>query len=315
MISKVFRRLQDFISIKTKRIFIIPSRYGIYFLLTLFILFLISLSFGHSLAFTTTFIFFSLIMVSAHFTNYNIDRVHVASLKAINVVACEESSFDVLVINESNKWRFDMQLSFVHSGRSEVFSLKPHERKIVRVSAVIAERGSYRVERMRLFTTFPFGLFYAWSFKELNSNFICEPKRSQEELTLPSGQSYSSESGDSKELTMGGSEDFYGHINYQDGMPPKGIDWKALARGRGKLYKQFVEYGGSRLLLDFNHVTGTLEEKVEKLALLLDLAESNGHTYAFSSEDKEPLFGKGLEFKKQCLEELALFKSTKRVMS
>jgi uncharacterized protein (DUF58 family) len=310
----LFKRLQSYISHKTKRIFIIPTLYGVYFLLTLFVLFLISLSFGHSLAFTTTFIFFSLIMVSAHFTNYNINKVEILSIKAKRVVAGEVGSFEVLVHNNSNKWRFDLLLSFVHTGESELFTLAPFEKRVIKLSSFLSLRGLYQVEKMRVYTTFPFGLFYSWSFKEVLSSFICLPKSSQENLELPHMQSHALEAGDKEAASLGGSDEFLGHINYRSGMPPKGIDWKAFARGRGKLFKQFIEYGGSRLIIDFNHVSGNLEEKIEKVSNLIEKAEQEGAVYSFSSEAQEPIYGRGEVFKIKLLEELALYKSPKREM-
>ncbi len=315
MISSFVKKFQRFISSRTNRIFIIPNRYGVYFLATLFTLFVISLSYGHSLAFTTTFIFSSLIAVSAHFTNYNIALIKLSSLQGTEVIAGENSTFEIVVKNESHKPRFDIQVSFSQSGESEVFSLGPYESRVVELKAVVSDRGAYNVEKMRVFTTFPFGLFYAWSFKNINSSFICKASQSTDDLILPETRGYADESGSQKEISFGGSEDFFGHINFLPGMPPKGMDWKAFARGKGKLYKKFVEFSGERLVIDLDEVAGTLDERVSKMAKLLELAENSGSSYSLTLEKFQSDFGRGADFKARCLDELALFKAPTRTMT
>lgn len=319
-----WKRLGEKLLKSHNKIFIIPTRYGFYFISIVFVLFLISLSYGHSLAYTTTFIFVSLVMTSAHFTNFNMAGIEVLALHIPDEIHAGES-FDcrVTLRNTSRKTRFDIEVSLGEVGESSAISIESGGTKSVTLKVSPLHRGQVSIKRLRLATTFPFGLFYAWKFWLIKKDFIVYPALAKESLNLPMPDSSGRNKGRMAQKKDLGADEFLGHQTFEDGMPFKGIDWKAYARGKGLLFKTFVEEAEAQYILrasksldEFNSGDESLENELTKLSSLVDQASAHGVTYALALEGnlKNSGFGRGRDFKRDCLRKLALFKSKRQVL-
>ncbi|MCR9203885.1 MAG: DUF58 domain-containing protein [Halobacteriovoraceae bacterium] len=283
------------------KIFIIPNRYGIYFLTIIFILFLISLSYGHSLAFTTTFVFVSLVMTSAHYTNFNLSGLEVVALHPpLDLYSGMKGELRVTLKNNKKKTRFDLLAEVGKKGISKPVTL---------------ERGEYLIERITLSSAFPFGLFMAWKYWYLDSHFIVFPKIPEETPILPKAQSFQQSRGAHKGKEEVGSEEFFGHIEYQEGMPLRSIDWKAYSRGKGILLKQFVEENDLQFTFSLDELKGELEERISSLTGWIEEAEKLGVSYSVNLEGRKTAFGRGRAFKRQCLKMVSQFKNEKKVLA
>ena len=87
--------------------------------------------------------------------------------------------------------------------------------------------------------------------------------------------------------------------------------------------KTFVEEAEAHYILkpesELDHLSlgdQRLEEELIKLASLVDQASSHGVTYALNLEGmiRNTSFGRGRDFKKDCLRKLALFKCDRQVL-
>lgn len=298
------------------KIFIIPTRYGIYFLAIIFILFLISLSYGHSLAFTTTFIFVSLVMISAHFTNFNLAGVEVVAVHPpLDLHAKDRGEIRVTLRNNQGKTRFDLLIELGGEFYSRPISLGKGEVETVHLPVEFSTRGELELQRITISSSFPFGLFYAWKYWYLDSHFIIYPEVSSTFPPLPQPESLEKSRGSHKGKEEIGSEEFYGHKSYHEGMPLRSIDWKAYARGKGILLKQFVEESDLQFLLNIESIKGNLEEKISILAAWIEEAEKLGVTYAVDLKEKQTKFGRGRGFKRDCLKALSTYQKEKKVLS
>jgi len=84
------------------RVYIVPSAIGFYFSFIAFVLFLIAISYGHNLAYFSTFLFFSFVSISAVVTN---ESVHAISVEVVDQIARVQpgtaSPYRLRVINKS----------------------------------------------------------------------------------------------------------------------------------------------------------------------------------------------------------------------
>jgi len=295
------------------KIFIFTTRYGIYFLSIIFILFLISLSYGHSLAFTTTFVFVSLVMTSAHFTNYNLSGLEVKSVSLPkDLVAGGQSNLIVTLFNSSRKTRFDLSIK-VGPFQSQVLEhLAPGESTKTLIPVNNLKRGEYSFSRLKVDTTFPFGLFYSWKFWNESHRFLVLPEKS--ECTIPlSHFSYPTQNGRGQgEQGQWGAEEFYGHVSYQEGMPLRGIDWRVFARGKGIFLKKFVEESHHVYLIrseQFKEIE--TEAMISQMAWLLDYFHADGSVFALVLNGERPEFGSGSEWLRITLKRLAEYNAYK----
>jgi uncharacterized protein (DUF58 family) len=289
------------------KIFILPTRYGLYFIVIIFTLFLISLSYGHSLAFTTTFVFISLVMTSAHFTNYNLTGVKVIAFYVPeNVQEGVNSHFRVSLRNTSNKTRFDIQIGIGKKFISEPITLPKGETGQINIEVKDLTRGEYLLPRLTISSSFPFGLFYAWKYWYEDNIVTVFPALSEIKPSLPLPHPIPNQRGSYRGPEEVGAEEFSGHQSYQEGMPLRAIDWKAYARGKGILLKKFVDESDVFFLFKKDDLLGSEEERISQLASLIDMASAMGLTYALVLDQEKPTFSNGQSFKLGCLKRLAL---------
>lgn len=307
-----FEKYGDKFGSRHNKIFIIPTRYGLYFIAIVFILFLISLSYGHSLAYTTTFVFVALVMTSAHFTNYNLSGIEVIAIHPPDeTFENEDPSLKVTLRNVAQKHRFDIFLKVSEYGESESFSLAPGETVNKKLTLNPLTRGEYQLKRLTIATSFPFGLFYAWKYWYQNQGFFIYPAMPEKSVTLPPPQALDNRSGSFEGKPEVGAEEFYGHQNYDIGMPLRSIDWKAYARGKGLLLKKFIDQSDVKYSLALEDTT---EKSIQELTAKIVLAELSGATYAVILEQEAPKFGHGLAFKSLNFKRLATFQKEKQVL-
>lgn len=313
---KAFQKKFKKLTRRHDKIFIIPNRYGIYFLSIIFILFLISLSYGHSLAFTTTFVFVSLVMTSAHYTNFNLSGIEIVAVHApIDLYSGMKGELRVTLKNSKKKTRFDLLAEVGKKGISKPVTLERGEVKTIQIPLLPLERGEYLIERITLSSAFPFGLFMAWKYWYLDSRFVVYPKIPEKTPLLPKAQNFQHSRGAHKGKEEVGSEEFFGHKEYQEGMPLRSIDWKAYSRGKGILLKQFVEENDLQFTFSLDDLNGELEEKISSLTGWIEEAEKLGVSYSVNLEGRKTSFGRGRAFKRECLKKMSQFKNEERVLT
>jgi uncharacterized protein (DUF58 family) len=171
--SKLINNLIAFLE-RENKIYILPTMFGYYFLLLVFILFMISLTYGHSLAFTATFLFLSLIMSSAAITNFNLRGIDLTRF----LVSENEKNHFLLRLFNSSQTRVDLDLKLrSQSIRSEsipVFEGKKEYALSWNYSQL--DRGSYLIRELIINTTYPVGLFYSWKKFNVSLEFVVPPK-------------------------------------------------------------------------------------------------------------------------------------------
>ncbi len=155
-------------------------------------------------------------------------------------------------------------------------------------------RGRYLLRRIRMSSTAPYGLFRAWIYKDLKTDFIVYPAAIGQR-DLPQAQT-----------ALG--DDFSGHKPYTPGDPMGRIDWKVYSRRKEYFIKQFQD--GSNPRLNFFLKDAAVENPESHLSqLTLWINEAHTKQYDFSLETKS--FNSGFGCDKahlhRCLTELALW--------
>ena len=164
-------------------------------------------------------------------------------------------------------------------------------------------RGWLQPGRLTLYTEFPLGLFYCWSYLQFDTRCLVYPKPLSD-APLPSG---SSPDGTGKR-SIAGDEDFAGLRKYIAGDALPRIDWKAYARERGLQVKQFSTPLGEDLWLDYIDAPERNEEqKLARMTRWVLDAEAQGLRYGLRMPDGELPSGNGIAHRDECLRRIALF--------
>lgn len=224
--------------IGTRQIYICPSRYGFGFALLLLLMWIGSINYANNLGLLLTFLLAGLGLVAMLHTWRNLLGLGLRLSRANQVFAGEQACFEIQLSNRRADERPAICLQF-EPGEAIRRDLQPDSDLIVKLQIDTERRGRLPIPRLQASTTYPLGLFYAWSYVELKGEALVYPAPGPRQVVtnLPSYQL--NQQGDKGV----GADDFVGLRRYRPGDSPRQIDWKAQAREQGLHSKQF---GGDR---------------------------------------------------------------------
>jgi uncharacterized protein (DUF58 family) len=290
------------ITLSHRRIFILPSRSGLALALLLLIQWLTAINYGNNLAFILTFLLAAAAMASVLYGYRNLSGLIVATGKANPVFIGDQALFELRLNNRADVPRYAIELKL--KGAETVRMDIPAEGNISATLRVRAEkRGWLKLDTVTISTTFPLGIFYAWSPINLNYKILVYPKPAQKRLPFPR-----SDGSHLDGRASHSSDDFHGFRAYLAGDPFKHIHWKSLAKGGDPLIRQYT--GGETEVVHLNwtdtHGADT-EARLSRLCRWLLDAEQAEVRYSLNLPGTTVAANRGASHCRKCLEALALF--------
>jgi len=296
-------------------IYILPTRQGLVFSLMLLVMLLAAINYNNNMTFALTFALVALAIISMFHTYANLLNINVMARSNIGCFAGENALFH-LQLNHSDK-TLKVQISAQLADKREradapndvsTVTIAPQTSATIDVSKPSVHRGKLPLGRTMFSCHYPFGLFRAWTYVDINSDVIIYPQPSPTNPPLPFNQS----DGDRIDTPESGSDDFHGLRGYQQGDSPRHIHWKSWAQGKDELVtKQFNRKKSPELWLDWDHLHHPdIETRLEILCRWVLEAHSRDQHYGLKLPGNciEP--GKGDSHRHQCLKALALFGQT-----
>jgi uncharacterized protein (DUF58 family) len=291
------------VTLVQRRVFIIPARSGLMFAFVLVLMLLGSINYNLSLGFVLTFLLGAMGINTMLHTFRNIAGLRVAPGRVAPVFAGDDARFMLSLTNVASHDRYNVNLTW--RKRSAVSINIPAGQSVsARVAVPAEKRGLLRPGRFTVYTEFPLGIYYAWSYVNLDMRCVVYPKPAPPGIPLPRA----SVSGNRGSEQGRGDDDFAGLRQYQPGDSPRHIAWKVAARGQGLLTKQFSGQAQSELWLSWELLPATMgvEEKLSRLARWVIDAESEGLSYGLRLPGHSIPMGSGEGQRDRCLEALAM---------
>ena len=159
-------------------------------------------------------------------------------------------------------------------------------------------RGIHRIPQVRVATAWPLGVLRLERRWPVDTEIIVAPAPAGDDLPPAEGVGDDGRGG-------GSPEDFAGHRPYRPGDPPRGIDWRAAARGLGWLSTQWDGRGGSAHALRFSDCRGDDETRLAQLARWIEDAAARGADYGLELPGAAIPSGRGEAHRRRCLRALA----------
>jgi uncharacterized protein (DUF58 family) len=231
-------------------------------------------------------------------------RLQISPGRAQPVFAGQEAVFVVLVNNPTNHARYSVGLQ--RTGARTVFvDADACTRATAEIRVPTENRGRLALGKLRIFTTFPLGLFYAWSNVDVSVDCVVYPKAEPGNVPLPLpmlGAHAGIQSGI-------GQDDFAGLRKYHPGDSLRHVAWKAVARGQPVLTKQFSGLAEGELWLDWEHVPPELgvEGRLSRLTRWVIDAQYAGQAFGIRLPGLQIAPGSGTLHEEQCLTALAMY--------
>ncbi len=240
-----------------RRLYILPTAQGLLFGVMVFVMLLGSMNYANSMGFMLTFLLAALGVVAMNATHANLLGLQLDAGSVEPVFAGETARFLLKVSNAGRRGRVAVTLSAESDERTVTSDIPAAESSLAPVPLLTSKRGWQPVGRLAAETTYPLGMFRAWSWIYMDWRVLVYPRPAEASppLPLPAGGQGVGRPNDQ------GEDDFSGLRPYQPGDSPRRIAWKASARERELLTKRFTGTGEEARWLDWDALGGMPDEQ------------------------------------------------------
>ncbi|HZF25117.1 MAG TPA: DUF58 domain-containing protein [Steroidobacteraceae bacterium] len=289
--------------LERRRIYILPTRFGIAYAFTVFAMLLGSMNYNNSLGFALTFLLVALGLVAMHHCHRNLAGLVIANVQAGEAFAGGSLKLAVGCENPSAVARLGLRFECLDAVL-DLPRVAPAAPALATLELAAETRGVLRIDRISVSTGFPLGLFRAWSWIYLPVTAVVYPRPSGSQVPPPSVESDRGALG----LLRRGDEDFRGFRSYHPGDSPRHIAWKALARGAPLLVKDHAGATRAPLLFELDQVRARdLESRLSQLCRWIVTADSQLNPFGLLLPGVRIAPQSGAAHRRRCLTALALF--------
>jgi uncharacterized protein (DUF58 family) len=292
------------LTLSQRRIFILPTPQGLFFAVLLLVMLIGSINYSNSLGFALTFLLASINVISILHTFRNLLHLKV-SITQIDPQFCPQPvKIPVILDNAGHRPRYALALNFDKS--SPVYcDIQSNGWKRVDLALPARKRGRHHLQRIIIHSTFPLGLFRAWSYVRLDHSYLVYPKPVGDlEPSVQAAQAGNTNEGDSKQ----GMDDFAGLRTYHSGDSLRHVHWKTAARAQGLYTKHFAGASQRDLWFYWDALPELdTESKLSQLCRWIVDAHEAQQSYGLALPGRTIAPNHGPSHRHQCLEALALY--------
>ncbi|MFK7957500.1 MAG: DUF58 domain-containing protein [Lysobacterales bacterium] len=285
--------------VNRRQVYIVPTRFGAFFGFVLLVLLLGALNYNNNMALLFTFLLSALGLLTPLYTVRNLTGLQLLQVKAAPVFAGQTAEFVLTIMNPSSAPR---PMIWARAQGAATFTQAPAQgRADLGIEVEAPERGWLSLPRSRIFSTFPVGLFYAWTWVNPSSRCLIYPSQEVDAPALPRGSNRGT-----GRPERSGDEEWSGLRDYQAGDPSRSIAWKVVARSDQMVTKTFSDHHSEQLHLDFDRLEGlTVEQRLSRLCRWIVIAEDEQLDYELILPRQRLGPDRGTDHQHQCLRALA----------
>nr|WP_242482253.1 DUF58 domain-containing protein [Thiocystis violacea] len=287
-----------------RQIYILPTAAGMTYGAVMLVMLLGSLNYQNNLGLLFTFFLASVGVIAMHHAWLNLLGLAVQARGGPAVFAGETATFEVTLRAEGRRMRHDIHVRKAQDTPPPLF-VPANDQGSLGLAVPALRRGLLRLGSITLETRHPMRLFRAWCYVDAAATTLVYP------APAAHAPEPSPDAGDNRrphKHSGEGAEDYLGSRRYRPGDSPKHIDWKAFARERGLLVKEFGGEQGQEVWIDWSGLRATDTET--RLSLMsrqiLDASEAGLRFGLRLPDGTEPL-AQGAAHAQRCLTRLALF--------
>lgn len=291
------------ITLGLRNIYILPTGYGLLYIIILGGMFIGSINYSNNLGFLLTFLLGSLGLTGMLHTYGMLYGLRLESATAAPAFAGDYLEVEI-ALADVKRPRTAICLYF-HPKYLVQTDFAPGEKSRVVVRLKADQRGLMEPGRLRIACTYPLGLFRAWGRVNPDIKCLVYPRPISDSMQHLYAHYHGGEGGLAR---TAGVDDFQGLSAYQAGDPPQRIHWQAYSRGRGLHTKTFTGQTGAGLMLDIQNIKEMdTEKKLSRLCFQVLWAHRNRHTFGMNLAGKTISAGSGKAQRDRCLRALALY--------
>ncbi len=291
------------LTLQRRRLYILPTRAGLGFLVLLLFMLVGGLNYANSLALFLTFLLSGFALVTMQLCHRNLLGLSLYAAVAPPTFAERAGNLRLTLENPAGAARYQ-----VESGLSEqptcTADVPAQGRSHIELAVPAPKRGIVTVDRLRLTTTHPFGLFRTWTWVHAPIQMLVYP-RPLGSRPMPSESGRKS---GARSQGESGADEWHGLRPFRDGDSPRQVDWKAYAREAPLLVKEYSATGSQLRMFRFEQLPGLgTEARLEQLSRWVVDATERGDRYGVELPGVRIAPDRGIEHRHKCLAALALY--------
>lgn len=293
-----FRRAESLpIELHRRRIYIIPSSFGLAFTVLLLVMLVGALNYANNAALLLTCLLGAASAASMLVAFRNLDGLQLRSIKAAHAVAGEP--IEITLLFESERQRQAVRVNIDHAGAA--FAINADAGAALTLPLATSERGWQALPRLRVWTTWPLGLFRAWSWLHPEQSVLVWPRP---ELFGPAP---SAPSEDAQHMRLHRGDELAALRDYRAGDPQRHIAWKASAHHDSLLVKDFEQpQSRPQWQLDWRTLPGMdSETRIARLARWVNEAHAQRRNYSLWLPGEDIAANSGMVHYVHCMDALA----------
>lgn len=284
-----------------------PTNAAVYLAMVLLFVLLGAVNYQSNAAYLVLAVVSSTAVMSLLHAWRNLNGVRIIPGRTFPVFAGESLRAQVLIeAGERDRWALVVDAPEVpESDGVPIVHLPPDGSTTIELVLPGRRRGRHTLQRARLSSVHPLGLLAVLNDVPATWSWVVYP------APLAGGQESDRGGDDDLDGARSGSTgDFHGHRPYQPGEPHRRIDWRAVARGRPLLLKDYTLGGTSECWIDWeDDRIADVEIHLSVLCARVIAAERQGRRYGLRLPGRTVDLGQGEDHRHMCLEALALFEA------
>jgi len=305
--QRLFRtRAEDTLPIKIEhqRVYILPTRRGLAYIVCLLFMLVTSVNYALSLGYALCFLLTGMFAASLLHTYRNMAGITVEQIHSSPTFCGSKANFTIDYCNEQPFDRFGIMAKTIDS--SSASDVSANASSTVKLSLPAEERGYLKLGRITLTSTYPLGLWRTWCYVHSDCHALVYPTPETDPPPMP----VNSKAGEGEQRRIEKQGDIAGLRSYIPGDSPSAIAWKAAARGQGLKSKLFDSDsgGGETELTPTSTQLSNTEAQLSRLCAWVLHAESARLNYSLLLPEQSNFPEQAQTQKDQALTQLALFK-------
>lgn len=287
------------ILLNQKKLYVLPTGFGCFTALVLFICVLGALNYKNNLALGFAFLFCALAFLSVHVAHRNLIRLEFSHVLPQPAFAGGDLAVEVGINPHDARARTCLNGEFEFGTRVE-FELPGAS--AIQFSLPAVKRGWQELPPLTISTQWPFGLFTVWAHVWPQAQALIYPMLEVKPPNLPVDSSLGL-----GRTSHAGDEDLRNLRAYRPGDAPRQIAWRASARAGELRTRELETPTSSELVLDYQHIQGLAHEaKLSRLAAWCVRAAAEQANFELRLPNHASGSGQGAAHLLSCLKQLAL---------
>src|SRR5580658_1522707 len=290
------------LTLQRRRLYILPTRAGLGFGTLLVFMLIAGLNYANSVAMFLTFLLGGFALVTMHLCHRNLQGASLDAAHAPPTFALRPGTLHLTLGNEAAMTRYRIE-SGVSDDPTLHADVPAQGRQQLDLPVAAPKRGVVKIDRVRLTTVHPFGLFRTWTWVHAPLEMLVYP-RPAGSLPMPTE---SGRKAGNRSQGHSGADEWHSLRPFRDGDSPRQVDWKAYAREAPLLVKEYSQGVAQLRLFDFSELAvRDTEARLSQLARWVVDAEAHGERYGIALPEVRIEPDRGPEHRHRCLAALAL---------